>query len=117
MGNTGTVSMYSSVSEVDAHALANGEIDFLRSDDAGISCTADGAVLIAGTALTVKDILPTGEAIIQYDLLKIGEEYARVNAVNGLDLTIGRGFGDTTPAAIADGDAITVKTQLKIRLI
>ena len=117
MGYTGTVSMYSSVSEVDAHALANGEIDFLRSDDAGISCTADGAVLINGTALTVQGISPAGEAIIQYDLLKIGEEYARVNAVNGLALTIARGFGDTAPAAIADNDPIQVKTQLKIRLI
>ena len=109
--------MYSTVAEVNAYALARLNTEFLRADDAGISCTVDGAVTIDGETIVVQNISPTGEAIIKYDLLEIGDELVLVTGVNGLTLTVERAYGGTEAAIIADEAPVIVKSNLKVKLI
>lgn len=109
--------MYSTIAEADAYALSVLETDFLRCDDAGISALADGSISSSAESLVVQTITPTGESIVQYDLLKIGSEYLLVSDRSGLTLTVSRGYSGTTAAAINDEAVIAVKTPLKIQLI
>jgi len=64
--------------------------------------TVSGAVAVDGTTVTVADAEP-----FRVDqVVKVGDELMKITAVNGNNLTVVRGYAETTAAAIADGAKI-----------
>lgn len=61
--------------------------------------TVNGEKTNADTTVTVTD----GSIFRSGDVVKIGEELLKVNAVSGNNLTVTRGYAGTTAATIADG--------------
>lgn len=70
------------------------------------SLTVDGAVLAAGTTITVTD----GSKARANMLLYVGGEYIVVTAVSGNDLTVLRGQGGSTAADIADTTVMSIES-------
>lgn len=64
--------------------------------------TAAGAALANATTLKVAD----GSIFEPKHVIKAGEEFMLVTAVNGNDLTVTRGYAGTTPADIESGDKV-----------
>lgn len=67
--------------------------------------TVDGNVTADATKITVKD----AEPFRANQVVKVGEELILVSAVNGKELTVVRGYADTTGVAITDGAKIEVQ--------
>lgn len=67
--------------------------------------TVVGAVMADATSITVAD----AEPFRANQVVKVGEELILVTAVNGNDLTVVRGYANTTAADIADGATIDVQ--------
>lgn len=67
--------------------------------------TVNGAVDDTGTTITVADVEPFRVGHV----VKVGEEFMKVTAINGNDLTVERGYAGTTSSAIADGAKIEVQ--------
>lgn len=110
---------YSTVTDVDAHALSIGDIDWIDCDSKEMTALIN---LVAGYSASatsiVFDTLTTASGIEQYDILKINSEYLRVDTVTYATtttgtLTVTRGYYGSTAAAILDNAVIYVKNQRK----
>lgn len=64
--------------------------------------TATAEALEAATTLTVAD----GSIFEPQHIIKVGEEFLLVTKVDGNELTVKRGYADTTAADIASGDKV-----------
>lgn len=69
----------------------------------------NGAVAIDGTTVTVEN----GALFKADSVIKIGNELLFVTVVNGNALTVTRGYGNTTPAIIADDAEVEIMFNLK----
>lgn len=69
----------------------------------------NGAKLVGDTTITVD----TGAIFRPKQVIKIAEELLYVTAVSGNNLTVTRGYGSTTPAAIADNAVVEIMFNLQ----
>lgn len=110
---------YSTVAEVDAYAISVGDIDWINSDVKETTALVNnvGGYSASATSIVFDGLTPVS-GIEQYDVLKIGSEYLRVDAVTYATtatgtLTVTRAFYGSTAASIADDASISVRNQRK----
>jgi hypothetical protein len=77
-------------------------------DAPNVRTSTTGAAASAGaTTLSVAD----GGLFAEGDVIVVQSEYLRVASVSGNNLTVGRGFGDTTPASHSSGATVIILTN------
>lgn len=74
-----------------------------------MSDLVNGSKLVGDTTITVD----TGELFRPDQVIRIGEELLLVTAVSGNNLTVTRGYGGTTAAAIADNAVIDIMFNIQ----
>ncbi|MFD2704638.1 SU10 major capsid protein [Salibacterium lacus] len=85
--------------------LNNVKHEWVEDAPFGDESTASSDATVSATTVSVQNPTPfrTGHVI------KIGEELLKVTGVSGSDLTVERGYADTTAAAITAGDNVEVQ--------
>jgi hypothetical protein len=110
---------YSTVAAVDTFALTVNDVGWLSSDSKEMTALINFAGGYTAAAVSIAfDALDSASGIEQYDVLKINDEYLRVDAITYATTTTGimtvtRAFYGSTAAAISDDDTIYVKNQRK----
>jgi len=86
------------------------KVEWIEDELVPSSDTVNEAFTNSDTTLTVDN----GGYFKANDLIRIGDELLVVSAVSGNDLTVSRGYGDSSAAAAADGDKITILGTLPV---
>jgi len=86
------------------------KVEWIEDELVPSSDTVNETFSDSDTTLTVDN----GGYFKANDLIRIGDELLVVSAVSGNDLTVSRGYGDSSAAAAADGDKITILGTLPV---
>jgi uncharacterized Zn ribbon protein len=86
------------------------KVEWIEDELVPSSDAVNEAFTNSDTTLTVDN----GGYFKANDLIRIGAELLVVSAVSGNDLTVSRGYGDSSAAAHSDGDKITILGTLPV---